>query len=133
MKIKIVKENESKIEQVLKGVNGKAIDYTLTSYSELQNIANKAIDKIYNVLQNKAICKDAVLHYTSGGAVSNRYKYSRKATYVSITFNSKSEAFLVAVCSVGIYKEGGKKYIEYTKEQTERIKELAVEKASKFQ
>ena len=133
MKIKIIKKNEQKIEQVLKEVNGRAVDHTLTSYDELQLITDKAVRKIYDALQNKASCSGASLHYTSGLAVSNRYKYSRKATYINITFNSKLEAFLTAAVSVEIYTEGGRKYIEYTYAQKDKIKELALQKASKFQ
>ena len=132
MKIKITPENKDKIEKVLREVNGKAVEHTITRYGELQHIADRAIDKIYNVLRNKATCKGARLHYTSGLAVANSYRYSRKATRVTIVFNGKLEAFLYSACSVGIYTEAGKKYYTYTEEQKERIKELAVKNASQY-
>ncbi len=132
MKIRVCKENQERIERTLKAVNGKATAHTITSYYNIEWITRAAKQKIQTALGSIKAGKGVVLHFVSGERVANSYRYCRKATHVVLQFNVKLEAFLVSVSPATIYKDGGRAWIEYTDEQKERIKELALTKAKRF-
>ena len=86
--IKITKENESAIDQVLKAVNGKASSHTYTRFSELWCVANEAEEQLSEFNIPKALRKGARYVSQSGEILPSAYKYA--ATTTTVTIERKS-------------------------------------------
>ncbi len=114
--IKVVLQNKSRIEDALKSINGSAYDHTYTSYFEIDNLAKNAEICLGCYLGSVSRYAGAVYKCTSGEPVARSYKFTRRAT--TITLERKSSGwYLVDVEATIIHVNGGKKEIFLTPEQ----------------
>jgi len=83
MKILIDAKNVKKIMAELDRVNGKAIEHTYNTFSEIQGFVDAAEKKLFGLVGALKYMPGATLMATSGGGpVANRYKYQRIVTCV---------------------------------------------------
>lgn len=118
MKIKMCSDNASKIEQLLKDVNGHSIKHTYNTFYELMGIVLNAEKEAKKLFRSNKEMKGIRYFSTSGEKVPKCYKYSRCATTVIFEYNGK-DWFLIDVHRVTIFKEGGNCSLILTKEHDE--------------
>ena len=107
--LKITPENQTKIEETLLKVNGRAEQHAYTYYSEVEELAEVAEAKLEKLGIPKGMRPKAQWLEVSGGKVPSAYAKkasTRKATSVSL-LRKASGWFLIYASSVPIYKEGG--------------------------
>jgi hypothetical protein len=104
--IKICKNNSAIIREALNLINGSAGSHTLNSFSEIENIAEKAEVRVLGLVACKKNMPGAVIRFTSGSRMPNAYKYNRIGTTVELT--RKSQAwFLSSIKRVQLNQRGG--------------------------
>lgn len=127
MKIAVIPANAEKIEDLLKAVNGRSFQHTLTTYDEVEAQAEAAESKLDRLRVKKANRPGCEREHTSGGEVPNCYKGSRNATWIRLRRGSK-HWYLIAVVRECLYKEGGKTHTKLPEfalvEAWETIKKL---------
>ena len=102
MKIKIAQQNATKIYEALASVNGKAVSFTISSYSAVAAYAAAA----EKMLEQSQLPKDerhgVVAQIRPFGPSSRAYKYAAKSTTIRIERGLK-DWFLVAVSETTVY------------------------------
>ena len=114
--IKITQSNARKIEAALREINLKSTAHTFVNFSQIEALVEDAESRLTNLIGAKKYFVGAVFYATSGGAVSNAYKYSRDATSATLT-RKPTGWYLVDAVSTIIYKDGGKKTLRLTAAQ----------------
>jgi len=84
MKIKITENNQQKIEDELKAVNGRATTKTFTEYSEILEYVNFVETKFNNFGFSEKDKKGAVFVFNSFESVAKSYKYAQTNTSCTI-------------------------------------------------
>jgi len=127
VKIKICKQNESKITEAIRQINVKAFAHT----ADMENIADLATEMEYHLNNFSIAIEDrssAIAWGMSGGNVPNAYKYSRIVNTYKIK-RGASAWFLIDVRRVEIYGNAYKNRLSLTPAQ----RDIAVTKfVSKF-
>ncbi len=117
--IKIIPDNFAAIVAALSAVNGKAAEHCYTRADEIEALAKYAENRLEHFGLPKAERPGANLYATSGAAVPNAYKYSRKATYIVLE-RKGAGWYLTEVLPSNVFKEGGDRRLRLTKAQDER-------------
>jgi len=106
MKLKISNnpEDQARIEDVLRSVNGAASSHTYSSASEILEIAKEAEEKLDRLGLPKKYRAGAVAAKTSGYKMPKAYKYRRIATYVKLVRGSR-DWYLTCALKVEIYPD----------------------------
>ena len=120
MKIKITESNESKIVEALKAVNGNATEHTYTTLGAIKGVMWRAERELESLGLLKKLWTGAKYVSDSGEAMPNAYKYSRKATQVTIQ-RFASGWFLTAVTDATIWNQKGKERLSLTETQDAEI------------
>ena len=98
MKINIHTKNTDKIEHVLEKVNGRALEWAITTFEEVNELAERA----EAMLDSKGVLKKnrhgTQLRFTPAGPASASYKYNVKTTEVVLVRGGK-DWFLKSVAS----------------------------------
>lgn len=115
--IKISYENADKIHDMLAAVNGNATAHTLNLYTCLTLITDKAESKLLELLGSKKNLVGASVFAVSGKPVSRSYKYSRRATAVTLVRRSTGW-FLDSARVIDIFQtEGGTVQLRLNEQQ----------------
>ena len=117
MKIKLTKENADKINAELEKVNGKSTTHTYSYSHEIFKVVGEMENLLLELYIPMKQRKGAICKSVSGKKVANSYKYSRKATSITLERGAK-EWFLTHIKSVDIGKKGHTTLI-LTQEQDE--------------
>lgn len=116
--IKICENNSAIIKEALNLINGSAGSHTLNSFSEIENIAEKAEVRVLGLVACKQNMPGAVVVFTSGSRMPNAYKYTRIGTTVELT--RKSQAwYLTKIERVQLNQRGGGSATYLTPQQGE--------------
>jgi len=126
MKLKISNNPEdlAKIEDVLQSVNKAATSHTYSSASEILAIAQKAEEKLDQLLIPKKYRAGAIAAKTSGSKVPKSYRYRRIATYVKLVRGSRNW-YLKCALKVEIYPDAPDRRLSLT--LTQEQDKIAVE------
>ena len=117
--IKIIPDNFAAIVAALSAINGRSAEHCYTSADEIEALAKYAENRLEHFGLPKAERAGARLYATSGDTVPNAYKYGRKATFVLLE-RKGAGWYLTDVQPSNIFKEGGRRSLQLTKEQDER-------------
>jgi len=126
MKLKIsnTPEDQAKIEDALRSVNGQADHHTYSSAAEILAIAQEAEEKLDQLSLPKKSRAGAVATKTSGYKMPKAYKYRRIATYVKLIRGSR-DWYLTCALKVEIYPDTPDQRLSMT--LTQEQDKLAVE------
>lgn len=118
MMIKICKENSVRLDGWLNSINGASGAHTFSDWADLEDVARRAEAKLMQLVQLKKHAVGAVYTATSGERVPNAYKYSRRATNVTIVRRAAGW-FLKEAHRVEIWSDGGYERISLTEFQNQ--------------
>jgi len=115
MKLKISNnpEDQARIEDVLRSVNGAASSHTYSSASEILEIAKEAEEKLDRLGLPKKNRAGAFAEKTSGYKMPKAYKYRRLATYVKLARGSR-DWYLTCALKVEIYPDAPDRRLSIT-------------------
>jgi hypothetical protein len=119
--IKICKENLAEIVAALAAVNGRATAHAYTSFEDVEGEAEYAEKTIARLVGNKKVMVGAKLLTTSGDSVANAYKNKRQGTALALAYKTTGW-HLISASTVTLYKEGGRRQVMLTKEQSDKAK-----------
>jgi len=122
MKISVTDQNKDKIEEMLKGVNGRASEHTYNYYTQIKSLVAGAEERLAELLPKKCFV-GAKFYAESGDKVPNAYKYARKSTVIYFERGVK-DWFILQIKSDQVYKEGGSKILSLTEEQDMKAVEM---------
>jgi hypothetical protein len=114
--IKLVSKNESIINAALKTINGKALEHTLSSASELIDEVIYAESKLIKLIPKKH-CAGAKYYIVSGNKLPTSYKYTRKVTSLSLLRRSTGWWLVSGSCFDQWPNQGSHSRLTLTKEQ----------------
>ncbi len=104
--IKVCESNESIIHKALAAINGSASSHTVSSYLEVEDIAQRAETRLQGLVPNKKDMSNAIVRFTSGGPMPNAYRYRRIGTMVELTRKSRAW-YVTAIKRVDLDQRGG--------------------------
>tara|TARA_R110000851_G_scaffold112326_1_gene236425 strand:- start:853 stop:1263 length:411 start_codon:yes stop_codon:yes gene_type:complete len=100
--LKISHENTDKINLALKKTNQSATTHTYTQYYEISSLVDEAERELNNIDLPKS--RQTLVKYvaTSGGSVSNSYKFQRKITKITL-LKRKAGWYILSLDSAFVY------------------------------
>lgn len=102
MKLKIAQQNATKIYDALASVNGKAVSFTISTYSAVAAYAAA----VENMLEQSQLLKaergGVVAQIRPSGPSASAYKYAAKSTTIRLERGPK-DWFLVGVSETTVY------------------------------
>jgi hypothetical protein len=122
--IKIVKENAKAIEDALRQVNGRAHDYTFDRYSEIEELANTAEERLSDMLGSVKRYAGARYRCQSGCVVANAYKHTRKGTYVELLRRTTGWYLTLVATAVLFTNSRHREILVLTPEQDKEARDL---------
>jgi hypothetical protein len=127
MKIKITKDNASKIEAALKEVNGAATSFTIRLAGEVMGYADDIEKQLEKSQLPKANRSGVIAIITPAGPSAKAYGYAAKSTTVTIQRGAK-DWFLISVREASVYpRQNRRDTIKITEAQQSIIASKAVE------
>ena len=102
MKIKIAQQNATKIYEALASVNGKAVSFTISTYSAVAAYAAAAEKMLEQSQLPKAERGGVVAQIRPAGPSASAYKYAAKSTTIRIE-RGPTYWFLVGVSETTVY------------------------------
>ena len=121
MKIKIDSKNTAALEAALAKTNGRSTAHTFTRASDIIECARVAEEKLQSLSLNKGRCSGAIASASSGGRVSNAYKYLRITSTVQMVRGS-SAWFLTALSASETFRRtAGETYVSLTAAQDAEV------------
>ncbi|WP_374650091.1 hypothetical protein [Dongia sp.] len=124
MRIQIAEHNKTAIEERLLAVNGKATSFTVTAFSDVQDVVEEA-EALLGVLP-KAQRLGATCSYQPAGPTAKSYRFSAKSTRLHLVRESAGW-YLLGVTEALVYPRSGRKLIvEISAEQASEIQRRVV-------
>ena len=115
--------DDTKINDALAAVNGKAIEHTYSYVSQIAALAIDAEARLEALRLPKKYRQGAQLEAVSGSPVPSKYKFNRVGTRIVLE-RGATDWFLVSVKRDVIHATGGYNILRLTEKQDEAVVEL---------